>query len=109
MAGLELCVLTQSGEDIFNALERIALGLEKKDAVMSEQKKKLVAYHEAGQSAETCDSKRFCSVLCWRGYGTQQNDYVNYVYSKLLSDPIVVSIDGYALIFKDHEKLYNQI
>ena len=38
------CVL----EDIFNALERIGLGLEKKDAVMSEQKRKLVAYHEAG-------------------------------------------------------------
>ena len=35
-------------EDIFNALERIGLGLEKKDAVMSEQKRKLVAYHEAG-------------------------------------------------------------
>ena len=28
---------------------------------------------------------------------------------KLLSDPIDVSIDGYALIFKDHEKLSNQI
>ena len=39
-----VCVL----EDIFNALERIGLGLEKKDAVMSEQKRKLVAYHEAG-------------------------------------------------------------
>ena len=37
-------------DDIFNALERIALGLEKKDAVMSEQKKKLVAYHEAGHA-----------------------------------------------------------
>lgn len=37
-------------EDIFNALERIAIGLEKKDAVMSEQKKKLVAYHEAGHA-----------------------------------------------------------
>ena len=36
-------------EDIFNALERIAIGLEKKDAVMSEQKRKLVAYHEAGE------------------------------------------------------------
>ena len=39
-----VCVL----KDIFNALERIGLGLEKKDAVMSEQKRKLVAYHEAG-------------------------------------------------------------
>ena len=37
-------------DDIFNALERIAIGLEKKDAVMSEQKKKLVAYHEAGHA-----------------------------------------------------------
>lgn len=39
-----VCVL----QDIFNALERIGLGLEKKDAVMSEKKRKLVAYHEAG-------------------------------------------------------------
>ena len=37
-------------EDIFNALERIAIGLEKKDAVMSEQKRRLVAYHEAGHA-----------------------------------------------------------
>jgi len=37
-------------DDIFNALERIGIGLEKKDAVMSEQKKKLVAYHEAGHA-----------------------------------------------------------
>ena len=38
------------GDDISNALERIGLGLEKKDAVMSEQKKRLVAYHEAGHA-----------------------------------------------------------
>ncbi|CAK9074545.1 unnamed protein product [Durusdinium trenchii] len=37
-------------EDIANALERISIGLEKKDAVMSEKKKKLVAYHEAGHA-----------------------------------------------------------
>merc|ERR1719510_1898571 len=37
-------------DDIANALERIAIGLEKKDAVMSEKKKKLVAYHEAGHA-----------------------------------------------------------
>ncbi|CAE7601979.1 ftsH [Symbiodinium sp. KB8] len=37
-------------DDIFNALERISIGLEKKDAVMSDQKKKLVAYHEAGHA-----------------------------------------------------------
>ncbi|CAE8607138.1 unnamed protein product [Polarella glacialis] len=37
-------------EDIFNALERIMIGLEKKDAVMSEKKRNLVAYHEAGHA-----------------------------------------------------------
>lgn len=37
-------------DDIANALERISIGLEKKDAVMSEKKKKLVAYHEAGHA-----------------------------------------------------------
>jgi len=37
-------------DDIANALERIMIGLESKDAVMSEKKKKLVAYHEAGHA-----------------------------------------------------------
>merc|ERR1712032_1669948 len=37
-------------DDIATALERIFIGLEKKDAVMSEKKKKLVAYHEAGHA-----------------------------------------------------------
>merc|ERR1719507_1019865 len=37
-------------DDIASALERIFIGLEKKDAVMSEKKKKLVAYHEAGHA-----------------------------------------------------------
>ena len=36
-----------SKEEIADALERIVAGPEKKGAVMSEQKKKLVAYHEA--------------------------------------------------------------
>jgi len=37
-------------DDISSALERISIGLEKKDAVMSEKKRKLVAYHEAGHA-----------------------------------------------------------
>merc|ERR1719476_23160 len=37
-------------EDIANALERIQIGLEKKDGVMSEKKRRLVAYHEAGHA-----------------------------------------------------------
>jgi len=37
-------------DDIANALERISIGLEKKDAVSSEKKRKLVAYHEAGHA-----------------------------------------------------------
>mmetsp|Transcript_49420 Transcript_49420/g.91161 ORF Transcript_49420/g.91161 Transcript_49420/m.91161 type:complete len:813 (+) Transcript_49420:96-2534(+) len=37
-------------DDIADALERISIGLEKKDGVMSEKKKKLVAYHEAGHA-----------------------------------------------------------
>jgi cell division protease FtsH len=39
-----------SKEEIADALERIIAGPEKKGAVMSEQKKKLVAYHEAGHA-----------------------------------------------------------
>lgn len=35
-----------SKEEISDALERIVAGPEKKGAVMTEQKKKLVAYHE---------------------------------------------------------------
>merc|ERR1719245_2127944 len=37
-------------DDIATALERIAIGLEKKDGVMSEKKRRLVAYHEAGHA-----------------------------------------------------------
>eukprot|EP00931_Biecheleriopsis_adriatica_P033689 TRINITY_DN1953_c0_g1_i6.p1 TRINITY_DN1953_c0_g1~~TRINITY_DN1953_c0_g1_i6.p1 ORF type:complete len:1517 (-),score=429.01 TRINITY_DN1953_c0_g1_i6:383-4933(-) len=37
-------------DDISNALERIMIGLESKNAVMSEKKRKLVAYHEAGHA-----------------------------------------------------------
>merc|ERR1719287_390479 len=37
-----------SKEEIADALERIVAGVEKKGAVMSEKKRKLVAYHEAG-------------------------------------------------------------
>jgi len=37
-------------DDIASALERISIGLEKKDAVMSDKKRKLVAYHEAGHA-----------------------------------------------------------
>ena len=39
-----------SKEEIADALERIVAGVEKKGAVMSEKKKKLVAYHEAGHA-----------------------------------------------------------
>jgi cell division protease FtsH len=39
-----------SKEEVADALERIVAGPEKKGAVMSEQKKKLVAYHEAGHA-----------------------------------------------------------
>ncbi|KAL3154735.1 ATP-dependent zinc metalloprotease FTSH 1, chloroplastic [Trebouxia sp. C0009 RCD-2024] len=39
-----------SKEEVADALERIVAGPEKKGAVMSDQKKKLVAYHEAGHA-----------------------------------------------------------
>ncbi|KAK9841523.1 hypothetical protein WJX74_007210 [Apatococcus lobatus] len=39
-----------SKEEIADALERIVAGPEKKGAVMSEKKKRLVAYHEAGHA-----------------------------------------------------------
>eukprot|EP00913_Durusdinium_trenchii_P013009 g12212.t2 len=47
---LEILKSEIDSDDIFNALERIALGLERKDAVMSEQRRRLVAYHEAGHA-----------------------------------------------------------
>ena len=88
LAWLKLCVLTL--EDIFNALERIALGLEKKDAVMSEQKKKLVAYHEAGQNAEAYDSNQVMFSL-FKG-DSQQHDYV---FVETPFSPYHCFIDGY--------------
>uniref|UniRef100_A0A6N2MCD0 Peptidase M41 domain-containing protein n=1 Tax=Salix viminalis TaxID=40686 RepID=A0A6N2MCD0_SALVM len=39
-----------SKDEISDALERIIAGPEKKNAVVSEEKKKLVAYHEAGHA-----------------------------------------------------------
>ncbi|WP_320663342.1 ATP-dependent zinc metalloprotease FtsH [Prochlorococcus sp. MIT 1223] len=39
-----------SNEEVGNAIERIMAGPEKKDRVMSERRKKLVAYHEAGHA-----------------------------------------------------------
>ncbi len=39
-----------SNDEIGAAIERIMVGPEKKDAVMSEKRKKLVAYHEAGHA-----------------------------------------------------------
>lgn len=43
-----------SKEEIADALERIVAGPEKKGAVMSEQKKKLVAYHEVHLLCYVC-------------------------------------------------------
>ena len=37
-------------KDVEEALERILLGLEKKDSIISKEKKRLVAYHEAGHA-----------------------------------------------------------
>jgi cell division protease FtsH len=39
-----------SNEDIDNAIDRVLLGPAKRDAVMSERRKELVAYHEAGHA-----------------------------------------------------------
>jgi len=64
MAGADLANLLNEGaivaarqnkaeidqDDISTALERISMGLEKKDAAMSPKKRKLVAYHEAGHA-----------------------------------------------------------
>jgi cell division protease FtsH len=64
MAGADLANLLNEGailaarrnaaeieqDDISSALERIQMGLEKKGGVMSEKKRRLVAYHEAGHA-----------------------------------------------------------
>ncbi len=39
-----------SNDEISDAIERIMVGPEKKDRVMSERRKRLVAYHEAGHA-----------------------------------------------------------
>ena len=51
-----------SKEEIADALERIVAGPEKKGAVMSEHKKKLVAYHEVWCKAVsmTCSASHPC-------------------------------------------------
>ena len=37
-------------EDIYDSIDRIQIGLEKKGAVFSKERQKLVAYHEAGHA-----------------------------------------------------------
>jgi len=44
------CDPSPEQDEIADALERIIAGPEKKGAVMSEKKKRLVAYHEAGHA-----------------------------------------------------------
>ena len=39
-----------SNDEVSDAIERIMVGPEKKDSVISEKRKKLVAYHEAGHA-----------------------------------------------------------
>ena len=39
-----------SMDDIYNAIDKIQIGLERKDATFSEQRQRLVAYHEAGHA-----------------------------------------------------------
>jgi len=56
-------------DDISSALERISIGLEKKDAVMSEKKRRLVAYREAGHAVlgalmSDFDVRRRCRRRC---------------------------------------------
>lgn len=50
-----------SKEEISDALERIVAGPEKKGAVMTEQKKRLVAYHEVWQPTPSTDGIFKCS------------------------------------------------
>lgn len=61
-----------SKEEIADALERIIAGPEKKGAVMSDKKRRLVAYHEVGLGGRpgVCDAP-VCGgmgweALCWR-------------------------------------------
>lgn len=49
-----------SKEEIADALERIVAGPEKKGAVMSDQKKKLVAYHEVLFRLHLCGWLHVC-------------------------------------------------
>ncbi len=56
-----------SKEEIADALERIVAGPEKKGAVMSEKKKKLVAYHEVCTSMLSCRFRFLHSpVFTWQ-------------------------------------------
>ena len=55
-----------SKDEIADALERIVAGPEKKGAVMSEQKKKLVAYHEVHQLLKLYSALALCLAVFLR-------------------------------------------
>jgi cell division protease FtsH len=56
-----------SKEEVSDALERIVAGPEKKGAVMTDRKKRLVAYHEAGAPPAVARDCPLLRALCRGG------------------------------------------
>ena len=50
-----------SQKDLFEAVEVVLVGKEKKDRIMSEEERKIVSYHEVGHALVTCASEKIQS------------------------------------------------
>ena len=46
-------------QDFLDAIDRIIGGLEKKNKIISQHEKKVIAYHESGHAAVSCDVYAF--------------------------------------------------
>ena len=65
-----------SKEEISDALERIVAGPEKKGAVMTEQKKRLVAYHEVRPAALSSPNLHFSPLFSTHMAGLVLHPYL---------------------------------
>jgi cell division protease FtsH len=102
-------------EDLFEAVETVIAGKEKKDRIMTEEEKRLVAYHEVGHALAAAMQKQTQPVhkitivprtMGALGYTMQMPEKEKYLMSKdELTEQIIVLLAGRAA----EEVVFNKI